>query len=193
MAVALGGEMQSTAIRVQERMRMSLPASVEKAYKWERRSNLHVTLQFLGDTEESQVPRIEEALTRAARVGGGGGGAFTMTLGGLSWFKGRSGPRIILARLEGTDELVSLQQGVASALEPLGFEPERRPYHPHVTLARLRRKGKAPPQAVQQACAVHDHVVTGVKMEVDRVTIFQSNLTPAGALYAPLVTFALQP
>ncbi|MDX1626607.1 MAG: RNA 2',3'-cyclic phosphodiesterase [Wenzhouxiangellaceae bacterium] len=94
-------------------------------------TNFHVTLVFLGDVPESKVDDYAAAVPdRPAQ-------AFTLVLDRLGWF-----PRARVCWLGGEAPAAgrSLVESLAAALEPLGHEPERRPWRPHVTLLRGARR-----------------------------------------------------
>jgi 2'-5' RNA ligase len=99
--------------------------------------NLHVTLAFLGDTDEQRVPALEEAL-RAAVAGHGAVPARPARLGA---FPSARHPRVVWAGIEEEGPpgaLAALAGAVTAALEAGGFTPDRAErFHAHVTLARL--------------------------------------------------------
>ena len=106
--------------------------------------DLHLTLHFLGDTPLEEVHRIARVLREAAAASPG---ALHLGYGGLGAFPTPARARVVWAGLpmqEPEGALTRLVQGVAQALDRLGYPPERRRWHPHVTLGRLR--GKAPPE-----------------------------------------------
>lgn len=103
--------------------------------KWVEEENLHLTLQFLGNVPEEQVPSIVSALQRASA----GVGPFQLSLGGTGVFPSAERPRVLWVGAGGaTTSLARLQRQVQDELAALGFEPEKRRFSPHLTLARLR-------------------------------------------------------
>jgi RNA 2',3'-cyclic 3'-phosphodiesterase len=98
--------------------------------RWSSAASWHITLQFLGDTEEYAciVARLREL--RAAPV--------PVQMEGLGFFE-RAG--VFFAGVALTEELKVLQQQVTEATRGCGFVPETRPYHPHITLARSKSRG----------------------------------------------------
>ena len=97
---------------------------------WRRGANLHLTLKFLGEIRPDQVQEIDRVLRAAAA----GMPAFALTLAGLGVFPNLREPRILWAGVQ-SGELYTLQDRVERGLVPLGFSPEKRGYHPHLTLA----------------------------------------------------------
>ncbi|CAN7264877.1 RNA 2',3'-cyclic phosphodiesterase [Paenibacillus sp. LjRoot153] len=101
--------------------------------KWVHPEDLHITLQFLGDTPSDSVPHITKVLQEIMTVSS----PLSLSLESLGFFGRSTQPSVLWAGVGGDVEgLHSLQQQVAAALTPLGFKPEERTFHPHLTLAR---------------------------------------------------------
>jgi 2'-5' RNA ligase len=149
--------------------------------RWTKPEQLHCTLRFLGDTPEEQVPEIEAALARIDAPP-----SLSLEISGLTAFPSRRRPRVLVARVTPTDELMDLQRQIEAAVQELGVEPENRPFRPHVTVARLKRA---------DAAAVHDwlrtHIVEAA-FEADAFHLYASVLKPSGAVHERLASFALR-
>ncbi len=97
---------------------------------------LHVTLKFLGATPADRVAAIEQSLCEiASRTK-----SFEVTLRGLGVFPDVRRPAVCWAGFRDSEPLRTLAEAVENAISPLGFPRERRAFHPHVTLARIRAK-----------------------------------------------------
>jgi RNA 2',3'-cyclic 3'-phosphodiesterase len=141
-----------------------------------RPQSLHVTLVFLGYHPEREIERIAEVSF------GAGGGSFELTPTGAVPVP-RSRARLLALVLEDAGGLVQWQDGLSRRLEAAGlYEPEKRPFWPHVTLARVKRGARVPrglelpevpPELAQPFTA-------------SRVTLFRSTLKPSGAVYEAL-------
>jgi 2'-5' RNA ligase len=140
--------------------------------------SLHVTLAFLGTTDEELVPELEAALRAAA------GPAPRLRLAGSLLLPPRR-PRVLCAALDDPDgTLGELQARVAAGLAATGaYTPEARPFRPHVTVARLRSGARAP--------RVVDVAPERVEFRGESLTLFVSRLSPRGARYEPLVRVGL--
>lgn len=103
--------------------------------KWVEPENLHLTVQFLGNVSEDQVPAVAAALNRAAeRIA-----PFTLKLSGVGVFPSRERPRVFWAGVGGdTVDLLQLNRQVQRELKEPGFAPGKNKFSPHLTLARLR-------------------------------------------------------
>jgi len=180
IALELPGEIKAR-LGTQTRELSPLTDSV----KWVPQKNLHLTLKFLGDVAEDKIPSIKQALTLAV----GRHNKFNVSVQDTKVFPNARRPRVIWAGLKAADELEHLHRDIESALIPLGFAPEGRPFRPHLTIGRVKRGGKNLKELVY---ALDEHTDTsfGDFTAVD-VTVFHSNLTPSGAIYAPVFTTAL--
>lgn len=95
--------------------------------RWSLPAQWHVTLQFLGETQEAQYSCIVRQL-RAIRAR-----AATITLAEPGFFERA---KVFHIEVDRSKTLLALQDQTVKALLPCGFEPEARPYTPHITLAR---------------------------------------------------------
>lgn len=142
--------------------------------KWVPPKNLHLTLKFLGDTEESLIPEIREKLHEAASSHQ----PFSIAFRGAGAFPDLRRPRVVWAGAEDSHALVSLQRDVEKALSSLGFAPEGRPYSPHLTLGRVKSPGHTA-LLKREIEALKD---TGFGLvEVAGISLMKSELKPSGA------------
>ena len=108
-----------------------LVAEAPRGVRPVRRVQMHLTLHFLGDVEDEPRIALNEALARVRQA------AFTITIQGAGVFPPRGRPSVLWAGVADSPGLVDLHAAVGTAIESCGLEVERRPYVPHVTLARL--------------------------------------------------------
>jgi 2'-5' RNA ligase len=155
--------------------------------RWEREANLHGTLFFLGDTPENLVTPLVEGLEEQVRDHL----AFRLELGHITTFGGNR-PRLFAATTDrGTDELKALHQSVVDAVLPLGFTAETRPYRPHFTIGRVRRRQRLSPVVAARVLEPVAQSICGASMEVNEVVLFRSQLSATGATYHRLAGLAL--
>jgi 2'-5' RNA ligase len=148
--------------------------------------SLHVTLAFLGYRSEKEIERI------AAVVGECAGPAPWVELRDPEQRPPRGRARVyaLPALSPGTE---ALQAGVSHGLEEAGFyEPEKRPYWPHVTVARVRpeARGSRRPAVVSEPPGKLPERLTEARI-CRRMTLYRSELKPTGAQYVPLAQVEL--
>ena len=103
-----------------------------RAGNFTRRENLHLTVKFLGETEERGLPAIKKALADAAR----GVRTLDLEINSFGSFPAGSGRRIYWRGVSAPSELIMLYESVCRETKKLGFKSEKRRYMPHVTLIR---------------------------------------------------------
>jgi 2'-5' RNA ligase len=148
--------------------------------------SLHITLAFLGYLPEKEIPRLAEI------VGASGGRAVSIALGAPVQRPERGRPRLFALPVD-SPAAIALQAGIQEKLvEARLYEPEKRPFWPHVTVARVRREERGsqrpalvtrPPESLPKDLL---HSFLGV-----RVTLYRSQLQPLGAQYTPLAQVEL--
>ncbi|ANK82816.1 MAG: 2'-5' RNA ligase [Rhizobiales bacterium NRL2] len=163
--------------------RLAMTAGGVPGARWIPRENLHLTLRFLGDTETPMAEDLVDELS-ALRAP-----AFDLRLAGVGLFGDRRRTRMLWAGVEPQPALTHLQKKVEQAAQRAGFEPERRKFHPHVTLARLR---DAPRSRIQQFLHENGDLSTP-PFEVVDFTLYRSFLSSDGARYEPQCDFELDP
>jgi RNA 2',3'-cyclic 3'-phosphodiesterase len=137
---------------------------------------LHVTLVFLGWQDESAAERIAGAAFEAAE----GIAAPRLTPTRVRPLPPRD-PRLFALDLDDEeDRAVELQAAVSDALEAgRWYRPEKRPFWPHMTLARVKR-------GERRVAGLGDEPPPGRSFEAAELTLYRSTLRPQGALYEPL-------
>jgi len=154
--------------------------------RWVKPDSLHVTLKFIGEIKPTDLPVAIDCLQHAA----GAVEPFTMSVAGLSGFPPRGTPRVVHVHADGPGDVFErLHEAVEEVLaEELGVSPEKRRYIPHITLGRVKKRGKCPPlEAMKEAVPDDDFG----EVDVDSVLLMESDLQPEGAVYTVLHRFPL--
>lgn len=138
---------------------------------------LHVTLKFLGDTEEGLVSEIVATIRSAVE----GTLPFVVRLKGSGAFPNLSRMNVVWVGLEGADPLARIAERLESSLQGLGFRPEGRPWSAHMTIARV--KGGRNLDRVRQILQAHVASEFG-EGRVEAVRLKKSVLTPEGPVYS---------
>ncbi|OGD26242.1 MAG: 2'-5' RNA ligase [Candidatus Aminicenantes bacterium RBG_19FT_COMBO_59_29] len=153
---------------------------------WVGAAGMHLTLKFLGEISEADAARVSSALEETAarhRV-------FALVLEGTGTFPpGRRQPRVLWVGVSPGPPLLALQEDVEREMAKLGFEREKRPFHPHLTLGRVKSPAGLDP-LVQEIRQQQDRRFG--EMSVQKFSFFQSILKPSGAEYTVLKEFRLR-
>lgn len=151
--------------------------------RWVAAESIHLSLRFIGEVPGGAERDIDAALAAV------GGAAFALRLSGLGCFERRGRVHALWAGIEKQAALMALQDRVESAVVREGFDPERRKFKPHVTLARMKN-GRGP--EVGRYLENHGDFRAG-PFHVDHFTLFRSHLGRGGAHYEALAEYPLKP
>lgn len=153
--------------------------------RWERREKLHITLQFFGEVEDGRIAELSRVVEEAAGVEA----RFSVSVEGTGTFPPRGRTRIFwLGVRDDAGGLMSLQRRLATLCAPLGFEPEARAFHPHVTIGRTRRADASVEELARRHRAARFDTA---HFEVRELVLISSELGTSGSRYTPLSRHAL--
>ena len=168
---------------VKERVRRAVPAA---AIRWVEPANLHVTLWFIGEVDDARAAALTSALQPPFSTP-----RFDLALESLGTFPPAAPPRVIwIGVASGREPLIALYGEVSDRLVRLGYEPEARPYSPHLTVARVKDMRGAGGTAVRAILA--SHPVALPRFTQTSVTLFRSRTSPKGAQYQSLLRVPLK-
>jgi RNA 2',3'-cyclic 3'-phosphodiesterase len=180
VALELPEEVRDALAGVQDELRR---AGAERL-RWVRPEGIHLTLKFLGNVEEHRLSAIVDALDRAIEPF-----EFGVQPSELGGFGGRR-LRVVWVGLSGDVEaLAELARRVDEAVEPLGFEPESRPFAAHLTLARVPDEVSINERERIGALVGRHQFPTTPVMTLSNVSLMRSILGPGGAKYERLASF----
>ncbi len=170
------------AIRPPESVRDRLIDAMDDGAElgWVKDDNLHLTLRFIGEVERTFANDIAVALGRIRAA------PFALSLAGIGRFDRRNGGAL-WAGVEPKAPVMALAAKVERACVLAGLEPERRTFHPHITIARWNRRSAA----FVDAFIARNTGLTSDSWEVDAFTLFESHLSRHGAHYEEAESFAL--
>jgi len=161
-----------------------LRAATRVRLRWVRPDGIHVTLKFLGEVDGGRVGEIERALAGAIEP-------FDAQVrpAGLNGFGVRR-LRVVWVGLEGdVDRLAGLAGRIDEVLATLGFPRERRPFAPHLTLARVPDEA-SPQDRRDLARLLEGYPMPELpSMRLTEVHLIRSTLGPGGSVYQRLATF----
>jgi 2'-5' RNA ligase len=144
-------------------------------------ANLHVTLCFLGWRQEAEIDALSQLTAGSARS------PCELSLAALTWLPARR-PRVAaLDVVDAGGRLADLQRALSDELESrAGYEPESRPFRPHVTVARVRSGARLPRRVRPQPPPPR----LG-SFRASALTLYRSRLGRGGASYEPVTRVAL--
>jgi 2'-5' RNA ligase len=149
--------------------------------RWQSDEQIHLTLRFIGEVDRHRAADIHAALAGIHYR------RFAVALDGIGTFDRRGRPETIWAGVSPHEPLHALHNKVDQALIRVGIAPEQRAYAPHITLARLKRQSGPVGGFVEERGGM-----TSSPFPVEAFALYESRLTPEGALYVPLQRYALQ-
>lgn len=155
--------------------------------RWVPVPNIHLTLKFLGDVSEKNIPMINEILLAEAMHHK----QFEISVGGFGVFPNYSRPRVIWVGVEAPEELQNLCRRIDIETARLGYPPDKRKFDPHLTLGRVSRN--ANPGEVRKISGELRHFKLGFlgAARITEVNLFRSKLSPKGAVYSKMFTAQL--
>ncbi len=177
IAVEVSGDVRARAQRL---IRDLTPLSPD--VNWVVPQNLHLTLNFLGETDLLEVPQLCELMTSAVSPLP----PFDLQVMGAGAFPSLDRPRTIwLGMGEGSEELVQLQQCISKGLVKLGFRCEQRPFRPHLTIGRVKGQSiRGLSELAAELAAQRDY--NGGACDVSEVVLFSSEISRRGPTYESL-------
>jgi 2'-5' RNA ligase len=163
--------------------------------RWVDPAGIHLTLAFLGELDDERLAAAMEATRAAARDVP----AFTYSMKGLGFFGSPQQPRVIWMGIE--DHPSPYVQGsplqlahrlLNRELERRQFEVEKRPFSPHLTLARIKQPLSPPEQqALQRLLQSRRAIPPAERYPARKLDVMKSELSRAGAKYTSLQEYAL--
>ncbi len=191
IAIDLPVEIKREVQILQQELKMMLEGLCKVG--WVKTEGFHLTLKFLGNVQVSQIPEIAGTVERVVASFS----PFPIDIGGVGVFPNRRAPRVIWVgvKTEG-DVLARMQQGIEEALCPLGFEPENRPFHAHLTIGRVKSTGSGGNSLTSEDIlakwlAQNQDKGCG-RFKVREVLLMKSELRPDGAVYTPMARMGLR-
>lgn len=176
-AIEIPDEIKSKLASVQEELK-----KLDLHAKWVEKQNIHLTVKFLGETDASMATDIKNSVLSALE----GTSPFRISVSGFGTFGNPA--RVIWSGIRDDDKkLFELHSKVDRALLSLGFEAEKRAFYPHLTLARLKSQRNVK-LLRNKLIAMPD---TLGSFTANSIKLFNSTLTPKGAIYEVIETIEI--
>ncbi len=145
--------------------------------KWVELHNLHFTYKFLGDVETGRIEEIHESLAPLLKDYD-----YTLDFSGLGVFPNKSRPKVLFINIHDQASILKvIHEQIEKNMMKLGFDPEKRNFHPHLTLVRL--KSVKYPDFKKELDSIRNTgfgIMTGF-----RTVLVESVLTNKGPIYKP--------
>ncbi len=147
--------------------------------KWVNSKNIHLTMKFLGETDEIKLDGICQSLSRIALKHK----SIISIIDRIGGFPNLKHPRVIWAGLrENIDRLEAVASDVEAEMAGFGFEPENRPFKSHLTLGRVKDNS----DLHELTKYLESNQFPPERVLFDRIVLFKSVLTPTGPIYERL-------
>ncbi|MBN2554404.1 MAG: RNA 2',3'-cyclic phosphodiesterase [Anaerolineales bacterium] len=184
VAIPLTEEMRTRLMMEVERAKSMLPAGV----RWVPYENIHLTLIFLGEQPASKIPAVKAVIQRSALIQS----PFDLGIREIGSHPDLRRPRVFWIGVEETTgRLKSLQRALEEGFATMGIRPEGRPFHPHLTIARVKREVTKREQEQMRAFpTVMGRVDLGCA-RMNEIVLYRSDLRPQGAIYSRVQSFPL--
>lgn len=155
-----------------------------KGVSWASTASIHLTLKFIGELPEEKAGKAGEMLVEAA----GGIAPFTVTVEGIGAFPSLKAPRVVWVGVKREQALLTLAANIDLRLACVGIEKDSRPFHPHLTLCRIKT-----PEAGSELSRIIEGRKPQIMMDfpVRSFVLFRSELRAGGAIHTPLKTISL--
>src|SRR5690348_2054467 len=155
---------------------------VARGAKWVRPEGIHITLKFIGWTEDENLAQIKEHLSRVPHRA-----AIPVAFRNFGFFPNERRPRVFFVGIDAGAELARLAADIESQLAPLKIPKEERAFTPHLTLARFKtNEGLAQMQKMLASMPAHDFGA----MNATEFHLYQSVLKSNGAIYTQLASYS---
>jgi 2'-5' RNA ligase len=152
--------------------------------KWLPPENIHLTLKFLGSTEESILEAVRQSLSKKLSPYS----PFYIRISGVGCFPDERRPRVVWVGIHESGQVRDVQRDIEVEMAKFGFPSEERAFSPHLTIGRV--KGREKIDVLLKMMDEYREVGFG-DLEVRGVTLMKSELNPAGAKYFPLAEIPL--
>jgi len=149
-----------------------------KKIRWTKPENFHLSLRFIGNTLPDECTAIQKDLKKKIAAIN----PFSLELRKVVFFPSIYRARVVGVSARITEELGQLVALINEVVTNLGFEIEKRPFMPHLTLGRLK---------YPQKMSFNDFEIEPQNMTVNEVIFYRSELMSNGTVYSKLATFLL--
>ncbi|MGQ0811270.1 MAG: RNA 2',3'-cyclic phosphodiesterase, partial [Nitrospiraceae bacterium] len=190
LAVELSQELQGELAKLQQELKRRIEPEVKRDARisWVQPASIHLTIKFLGDTDEQLIEALHDAVAQAV----GSQLAVSVPLERLGAFPRPQSPRVLW--VGSTEEwekgaeakrLTDIHQTIEQTCEGFSFACETKLFNPHLTLARIKEGERQVGVALAKSGVMDRPLVFG-SLAVESVVLIKSELRPTGSAYTKL-------
>ena len=181
LAIEPPEDILQSVIRLQEKLKMAISGRIS----WTRPQGQHLTLKFFGDISRDDIYNISATVQKRIVTEQ----KLYLKIEKLGGFPDARRPRVLWCGVEGdVERLINLQKKLDGDFAAIGFPADDRSFKAHLTLARIKDPRSA--SGISEALTKHNAFTAG-EFSVGELILFQSKLTPQGAVYTKLAVFPL--
>lgn len=142
--------------------------------RWVKPENLHITLAFLGKTPKSKIPILEREIGKVTALYS----PIKINLSNLDAFPNWKKPKILWIGIENNLDLLRIKEDIDNKLQRLGFNFDKRPFLPHITIG--RQKHQIPNKTIEEGFNLKTSFVA------EKISLVRSDLTKFGPIYTTI-------
>lgn len=152
-------------------------------YKWEPRNKLHVTIKFIGDIDKNLIEKLSSEIETLIEEFN----SFNLSFSNFGMFYKENKPNILWVGIKNNEKLSDFTNKLNNVCAEFGIEKERRKFKPHITLLRIKDSDNA--KSLEKLLKLD---LPEINFNADKVTIFKSELLPAGSVYKSIKSFYIK-
>lgn len=175
IAFKLPSEMKNSMLFMQHNIRENLQT---RGVKWVPLDNMHITVAFLGQVRDRSVKAIKKAIDKTEFK------SMNITVGDIGFFRRDSIPSVMYLKPMGTETMEKCANRMRSNLSDMNIHFDRKPFAPHITLARMKHG--------ESAMLVYDYVnnkldrQAGAEYTIKNMVLYESTFTQKGPVYTEI-------
>ncbi|MEZ5425469.1 MAG: RNA 2',3'-cyclic phosphodiesterase [Pyrinomonadaceae bacterium] len=145
---------------------------------WEKEEKLHINLKFLGDVNENKISELIDLIGGLSQRFSG----FNLRVEGTGVFPNKKRGRVLwLGIFDEGNDLLKINNELEGKCQKIGFVREKKPFRPHVTIARIRKPFSNSPLVKKHLKNEYEPV----EFSAQTISLIESRLLPTGSVYYP--------
>lgn len=154
---------------------------LKNKYRWEAKDKIHITLNFIGDTEEEKIPFVMKVLDKSEKFK-----SFPCGITKFGFFFKSGNPKVLFANLEINGSIYKIEKYLSERLKNFDILTDAKPYKPHITL--LKVKGILEEGFIEKFTSAQFEKIS---FQAREIILYESKLNQTGSIYKSLKTIYL--